>query len=56
MLRAPTSLEKMTCDARSGTVLYRSKMHAGLKRNFQVMRRAGWLELLYGHIPERYER
>ena len=24
-------------DAASGTVIYRSKMHSGLKRNFQVM-------------------
>ena len=37
MLRAPMSLQKMTYDAAKGTVIYRSKMHAGLKRNFQVM-------------------
>ena len=55
MLRAPMSLEKMTYDARSGTVIYRSKMHAGLKRNFQVMPGAQWLELLCRHIPDRYE-
>lgn len=30
------SLQKMTCNATTGTVIYRSKMHAGLKRNFQV--------------------
>ena len=29
------SLEKMTYDAATGTVIYRSKMHAGLKRNVQ---------------------
>ena len=28
MLRAPMSLEKMTYDAKTGTVIYRSKMHA----------------------------
>ena len=44
MLRAPMSLEKMTYDASSGTVIYRSKMHLGLKRNFQVMSGAAWLE------------
>jgi len=55
MLRAPMSLEKMTYDARSGTVIYRSRMHAGLKRNFQVMPGAQWLELLCRHIRERYE-
>ena len=36
-LRAPMSVYKMTCDAATGTVICRSKMHAGLKRNFQVM-------------------
>jgi hypothetical protein len=37
MLRAPLSLAKMSYNAGSGTVIYRSKMHLGLKRNFQVM-------------------
>jgi len=36
MLRAPMSLEKMTYDVATGSVIYRSKMHASLKRNFQV--------------------
>jgi hypothetical protein len=56
MLRAPLSLAKMTYDAASGTVIYRSKMHLGLKRNFQVMSGAQWLELLCKHIPDRYEQ
>jgi hypothetical protein len=55
MLRALMSLEKMTYDAQTGTVIYRSKMHLGLKRNFQVMPGAEWLELLCRHIPDRYE-
>jgi len=55
MLRAPMSLQKMTYDAATGTVIYRSKMHAGLKRNFQVMPGAEWLELLCKHISDRYE-
>jgi hypothetical protein len=37
MLRAPFSLEKTTYDAARGMVIYRSKLHATLKRNFQVM-------------------
>jgi len=37
MVRAPRSLEKMRYDATTGTVIYRSKMRLGLKRNFQVM-------------------
>jgi len=55
MLRAPMSLQKMTYDTATGIVIYRSKMHAGLKRNFQVMPGAAWLALLCQHIPERYE-
>ncbi len=55
MLRAPMSLEKMRYDPATGTVIYRSKMHLGLKRNFQVMPGAEWLELLCRHIPDRYE-
>ena len=31
MLRAPMSLAKMRYDAQTGTVLYRSKMHLGLR-------------------------
>ena len=54
-IRAPMSLEKMSYDAATGTVIYRSKMHEGLKRNFQVMPGAEWLELLCKHIPDRYE-
>ena len=30
-------------------------MHAGLKRNFQVMPGAEWLALLCKHVPDRYE-
>ena len=56
MLRAPMSVERMTYDAGTGTVVYRSKMHLGLKRNFQVMPGAGWLALLCKHIPDRYAR
>ncbi len=54
-LCAPMSLEKMRYDAETGTVIYRSKMHLGLKRNFQVMPGAQWLELLLRHVPDRYE-
>jgi hypothetical protein len=37
MVRAPMALEKMRYDANTSTVIYRSKMHLELKRNFQVM-------------------
>jgi len=52
MLRAPMSLQKMTYDAATGTVIYLSKMHAGLKCNFQVMSGSAWLELLCRHFTE----
>ena len=55
MLRAPPSLEKMTYDAKTGMVIYRSHMHKGLKRNFQLMPGAQWLEMLCRHIPDRFE-
>ena len=35
MVRAPMSLEKMRYDLNTETVIYRSKMHLGLKRNFR---------------------
>ncbi len=55
MLRAPFSLKKTTYDAAKGSVIYRSKLHATLKRNFQVMPGVQWLELLCKHIPDRHE-
>ena len=33
-------------------VIYRSKMHASLKRNFQVMPGVEWLELAPGDVIE----
>ncbi len=39
----------------AGMVMYRSHMHKGLKRNFQLMPGAQWLELLCRHIPDRFE-
>ena len=55
MLRAPLSLEKMSYDPVSGTVIYRSRMHKTLKRNYQIMPGADWLALLCSHIPDRFE-
>jgi hypothetical protein len=55
MLRAPFSLEKMSYDPARGAVIYRSRLHATLKRNFQAMPGVEWLELLCKHIPDRNE-
>jgi hypothetical protein len=63
LIRAPMSLEKMGYDDRRkslwdaaiGTVVYRSKMHLGLNRDFQAMSGAEWLKLLCKHVPDRDE-
>ena len=54
MIRAPMSLENLSYNAASGTVICRSKMHLGIKGNFQVMPGVQWLELLCKHIPDRH--
>ena len=42
LLRAPLSLATASYDAAAGAMIYRSKMQAGLKRNFQMMSGAAW--------------
>ena len=37
MIRCPFALEKMRYERDSGMVIYRSKLHATLKRNDQLM-------------------
>jgi len=39
----------------SGMVIYRSKPHATLKRNYQLMPAVTWLRLLMNHVPDKYE-
>ncbi|MCP4264416.1 MAG: hypothetical protein GY777_02375, partial [Candidatus Brocadiaceae bacterium] len=55
MIRNPFSLEKMEYKAKQGMVVYRSKHHATLKRNFQIMPGVAWLKLLLQHVPDRGE-
>jgi hypothetical protein len=55
MIRCPFVLEKMRYDAKSCTVIYHSKLHATLKRNYQLMPALKWLRLLLNHIPDKYE-
>ncbi len=55
MIRAPFALEKMRYDAPTGMVVYRSKMHATLKRNYQLVPGARWLALLLQHVPDKNE-
>ena len=42
-------------DINTGMVIYRSKFHASLKRNFQLLPAVKWLTLLLAHIPNKYE-
>jgi hypothetical protein len=55
LLRSPFSLEKMRYQPRSGTVIYHSKMHPVLKRNFEVFPACDWLAALTAHIPNAGE-
>ena len=55
MIRNPFALEKMTYDDKTGMVIYRAKLHATLKRNFQLLPAVQWLTLLLAHIPDKYE-
>ena len=55
MIRAPFSLEKTEYKSGSGMIVYRSKMHQSLKRNYQIMPGAQWLALLLQHVPDKGE-
>ncbi len=55
MIRCPFALEKMRYDAKTGMVIYRSKLHATLNCNYQLMPALKWLRLLMNHIPNKYE-
>lgn len=55
MIRCPLALEKMRYDSGSDMVVYRSKLHAALKRNYQLMPALKWLRLLMNHTPDKYE-
>ncbi len=55
MIRNPFALAKMTYDPKTAMVIYRSQMHATLKRNYQLMPALKWLRLLLNHIPDKYE-
>jgi hypothetical protein len=55
ILRSPFSQEKMRYHPRTGTIIYRSKMHPVLKRNFEVFSACAWLAALTAHIPNAGE-
>ena len=45
----------MEVGLKTGTVLYHSKMHPVLKRNFEVFSACDWLAALTAHIPNAGE-
>jgi hypothetical protein len=55
MIRPPFALDKLQYVEASARVIYRTRMHATLKRNFQVLPGAKWLQLLIQHIPDKNE-
>ena len=55
ILRSPFSLEKLRYQARTGTIIYQSKMHPVLKRNFEVFSATDWPAALTAHIPNAGE-
>jgi hypothetical protein len=55
ILRSPFSLEKLRYQPSSGTIIYHSKMHPVLKRNFEVFSACDWLAALTAHIPNAGE-
>ena len=55
ILRAPFSLDKLRYQAMTGTIVYQSKMHPVLRRNFEVFSACDWLAALTAHIPNAGE-
>ena len=55
ILRSPFSLEKLRYHPGTGTIIYHSKMHPVLKRNFEVFSACDWLAALTAHIPNAGE-
>jgi hypothetical protein len=53
LLRAPFSLEKITYDADTGSVLYRSERHWRTKRNFEVWAASAFISALVAQIPPK---
>ncbi|PYJ64880.1 MAG: hypothetical protein DME76_19240 [Verrucomicrobia bacterium] len=56
ILRFPFSLEKITYQPQTKTVLYRSKMNPVLKKNFAVFPVLDWIATLTTHIPNKGEQ
>jgi len=51
LVRALFSLEKTAYKSDSGRIVYRSKMHQSLKRNYPIMPGTQWPALSLPHTP-----
>ena len=53
ILRNPFSVEKMTMEAPSDMVIYRSRLNAKINRNFEVFTATDFLAAITQHIPDK---
>ena len=50
---SPFSEQKMVYNAENGTVIYRSRMHAKTKRNFEIFSAEEFIAAITQHIPDK---
>jgi hypothetical protein len=53
IIRNPFSEQKMTYNEENGTVIYRSRMHAKTKRNFEIFSAEDFIAAITQHIPDK---
>ncbi len=53
LIRNPFSEQKMTYNEENGTVIYRSRMHAKTKRNFEIFSAEDFIAAITQHIPDK---
>jgi len=53
IIRNPFSEQKMAYNAENGTVIYRSRMHAKTKRNFEIFSAEEFIAAITQHIPDK---
>jgi hypothetical protein len=53
LLRHPFSLQKITWNATTQTVIYRSQRHHTTKRNFEILKATDFLAAVIDHVPPK---
>jgi hypothetical protein len=53
LLRHPFSLQKITWNATTKTVIYRSKRHHNIKRNFEIFKAPDFIAAAIDHLPPK---